>query len=168
MRSRIRILSLQKILVKIVTERGLIFAPIFFNNFYIPLQNCVKCVFHFLQIAQFFFSFLFLSLPSLWVQNKKVHIIYLMELNFSECNDPARPPMKGCNTKFLHWKLRRIVENIYFRIFTFLLIITDSSIVITEISINCSWNPVSIVLRNRVLTWFSPLTTLELGPLSQT
>jgi len=66
----------------------------------------------------------------------------------SECNDPARPPMKGCNTKFLHWKLRRIVENIYFRIFTFLLIITDISIVITEISINCSWNPVSIVLRN--------------------
>merc|ERR1719323_2974878 len=56
--------------------------------------------------------------------------------------------MKGCNTKFLHWKLRRIVENIYFRIFTFLLIITDISIVITEISINCSWNPVSIVLRN--------------------
>jgi len=66
----------------------------------------------------------------------------------SECNDPARPPMKGCNRKFLHWKLRRIVENIYFRVFTFLLIITDISIVITEISINCSWNPVSIVLRN--------------------
>ena len=66
----------------------------------------------------------------------------------SECNDPARPPVKGCNRKFLHWKLRRVVENIYFRIFTFLLIIIDIILVITEIIINCSWHPASIILRN--------------------
>ena len=66
----------------------------------------------------------------------------------SECNDPARPPVKGCNKKFFHWKLRRIVENIYFRIFTFLLIILDISLVIAEVHINCSWNPVSVIIRN--------------------
>ena len=48
----------------------------------------------------------------------------------TECNDPARPPVRGCNNKFIHWKLRRTVENIYFRIFTFLLIIIDICLVI--------------------------------------
>jgi len=66
----------------------------------------------------------------------------------SECNDPARPPVKGCNKKYFHWKLRRIVENIYFRIFTFLLILLDISLVIVEFYIGCSWNPVSIIIRN--------------------
>merc|ERR1711953_1155225 len=66
----------------------------------------------------------------------------------SECNDPARPPVRGCNKKFIHWKLRRTVENIYFRIFTFLLIIIDICLVITEISINCSSNQVSTIIRN--------------------
>eukprot|EP00092_Neocalanus_flemingeri_P005758 GFUD01006198.1.p1 GENE.GFUD01006198.1~~GFUD01006198.1.p1 ORF type:complete len:598 (-),score=127.12 GFUD01006198.1:1009-2802(-) len=66
----------------------------------------------------------------------------------SECNDPARPPVKGCNKKFFHWRLRRIVENIYFRIFTFLLILLDISLVIAEIYISCSWNPVSVIIRN--------------------
>ena len=66
----------------------------------------------------------------------------------SECNDPARPPVKGCNKKFFHWKLRRIVENIYFRIFTFLLILLDISLVIAEIYISCSWNPVSVIIRH--------------------
>ena len=40
------------------------------------------------------------------------------------------------------------MENIYFRILTFLLIIADVSLVVAEISINCSWHPVSIILRN--------------------
>ena len=66
----------------------------------------------------------------------------------SECNDPARPPVKGCNKKYFHWKLRRIVENIYFRIITFLLILLDIALVIAEIHISCSWNPVSIIIRN--------------------
>ena len=66
----------------------------------------------------------------------------------SECNDPARPPVKGCNKKFIHWKLRRIVENIYFRIFTLLLIILNICLVIAEITISCSWNPVSVIIRH--------------------
>ena len=64
----------------------------------------------------------------------------------SECNDPARPPVKGCNEKFFHWKLIRIVENISFRIF--FLILLDISLVIAEIYISCSWNPVSIIIRH--------------------
>jgi len=66
----------------------------------------------------------------------------------SERNDPARPPVRGWNKKFLHWRLRRAVENIYFRIFTFILIFGDISIVITEMVISCSGNPVSIILRH--------------------
>ena len=67
---------------------------------------------------------------------------------FSESNDPSRPPIKGCNRKFLHWKLKRIIENIYFRIFTLFLIILDIILVIVDISMNCSWHPVSIIIRN--------------------
>jgi len=66
----------------------------------------------------------------------------------SECNDPARHPQKGLNAAYLHWSLRRFVENIYFRVFTFLLIITDIILVITELAIDCSWHPASIILRN--------------------
>ena len=66
----------------------------------------------------------------------------------AECNDPARPPQKGCNAAYLHWTLRRFVENIYFRVFTFLLIITDIILVITELVIDCSWHPASIILRS--------------------
>ena len=65
----------------------------------------------------------------------------------SERNDPSRPPVRGCNKKFALWKLRRIVENIYFRIFTFLLIILDICLVVTEITINCSGSPVSTSVR---------------------
>eukprot|EP00092_Neocalanus_flemingeri_P009379 GFUD01010093.1.p1 GENE.GFUD01010093.1~~GFUD01010093.1.p1 ORF type:complete len:615 (+),score=137.39 GFUD01010093.1:290-2134(+) len=66
----------------------------------------------------------------------------------SERNDPARPPVRGCNQKFVLWKMRRIVENIYFRIFTFFLIVLDIGLVVTEIAISCSGNPVSIIIRH--------------------
>ena len=73
---------------------------------------------------------------------------YFKYFLFSESNDPSRPPIKGFNRKFLHWKLKRIVENIYFRIFTLFLIILDIILVIVDISMNCSWHPVSIIIRN--------------------
>jgi len=66
----------------------------------------------------------------------------------SERNDPARPPVRGCNKKFVLWKMRRIVENIYFRLFTFFLIVLDIGLVVTEIAISCSGNPVSIIIRH--------------------
>ena len=40
------------------------------------------------------------------------------------------------------------MENIYFRVFTFLLIITDIILVITELVIDCSWHPASVILRS--------------------
>ena len=66
----------------------------------------------------------------------------------SERNDPSRPPVRGCNKKFVLWKMRRIVENIYFRIFTLLLIVLDIGLVVTEMAISCSGNPVSIIIRH--------------------
>ena len=66
----------------------------------------------------------------------------------SDVNDPARPPVRGCNKKFVLWKMRRIVENIYFRLFTFLLIVLDIGLVVTELAISCSGNPVSIIIRH--------------------
>ena len=66
----------------------------------------------------------------------------------SERNDPSRPPVRGCNQKFVLWKMRRTVENIYFRIFTLLLIVLDIGLVVTEMVISCSGNPVSIIIRH--------------------
>ena len=66
----------------------------------------------------------------------------------SERNDPSRPPVKGCNKKFLHWKLRRTVENIYFRLFTFIFIFVDIGLVVAELAISCSGHPASIIIRN--------------------
>ena len=62
----------------------------------------------------------------------------------SERNDPARPPVRGCNQQFVLWKLRRTVQNIYFRLLTLFLIVLDIGLVVTDIS--CSGNPVSITI----------------------
>jgi len=61
--------------------------------------------------------------------------------------DPARPPSKGCNRRYLHWKLKRHVEHIYFRLLAMLLILVDISLVITELAISCPTDPTSKVLR---------------------
>jgi len=66
----------------------------------------------------------------------------------SELNDPARPPVRGCNKKFLHWKLLRIVENIYFRLLTFLLIFVDIGFVIAEMAISCAGDYTSTIIRH--------------------
>ena len=48
-------------------------------------------------------------------------------------NDPSRPPIPGCNVNYVKWKTRRVIESIWFRVFTFILILIDVSIVIVEI-----------------------------------
>ena len=54
---------------------------------------------------------------------------------------------RGLNKKYIHWKLRRIVENIFFRIFTFLLIFLDIGFVIAEIVISCAGDYSSTIIR---------------------
>jgi len=66
----------------------------------------------------------------------------------SHAPDPARPPIKGCNKKYLHWKLRRTVENIYFRLITLLLIALDISFIIVEVAISCAGSPTVEIIRN--------------------
>ena len=48
-------------------------------------------------------------------------------------SDPSRPPVPGWNVEYVKWKTRRIIESIWFRIFTFVLILLDVAIVIVEI-----------------------------------
>ena len=55
--------------------------------------------------------------------------------------------LRGCNKKYLHWKLRRTVENIYFRLITLLLIALDISFIIVEIAISCAGNPTVEIIR---------------------
>ena len=47
--------------------------------------------------------------------------------------DPSKPPNKGFNQEYILWRLRRIVESFWFRIFTFLLIIIDLIVVIIDL-----------------------------------
>jgi len=47
--------------------------------------------------------------------------------------DPSRPPEPGCNTEYLRWRLRRIVESLIFRLTTFFLIFLDVIIVIVDL-----------------------------------
>ena len=55
---------------------------------------------------------------------------------------------RGCNKKYLHWKLRRTVENIYFRLITLLLIALDISFIIVEVAISCAGSPTVEIIRN--------------------
>merc|ERR1719507_2209735 len=66
----------------------------------------------------------------------------------SHAPDPARPPIKGCNKKYLHWKLRRTVENIYFRLITLFLIALDIGFIMVEIAISCAGSPTVEIIRN--------------------
>ena len=47
--------------------------------------------------------------------------------------DPSKPPNKGCNQEYVFWRLRRIVESLWFRAFTFLLIVVDLIVVIIDL-----------------------------------
>ena len=49
-------------------------------------------------------------------------------------DDPSKPPSKGMNREYLRWKLRRIVESIYFRLTTILLILVDLIIVTIDLA----------------------------------
>ena len=52
------------------------------------------------------------------------------------------------NKKYLHWKLRRTVENIYFRLLTLLLIALDISFIIVEVAYSCAGNPTVELIRS--------------------
>ena len=49
--------------------------------------------------------------------------------------DPSRPPTRGANKEYLRWKLRRIVESIYFRATTIVLILVDLVVVIVDLAL---------------------------------
>jgi PTEN phosphatase family protein len=50
--------------------------------------------------------------------------------------DPSKPPRPGWNKDYLRWRLRRIIESIYFRLTTLLLILVDIVIVIVDLSLS--------------------------------
>merc|ERR1739844_156477 len=72
--------------------------------------------------------------------------------------DPSRPPQPGCNKGYLRWRLRRIVESLIFRLFTFFLIFLDVIIVIIDLATQDSKNPKNLnplQIVDLVLTlWF--------------
>jgi len=47
--------------------------------------------------------------------------------------DPSRPPVPGLNKEYITWKLRRIIESIFFRVLTLLLIVVDVIVVIVDL-----------------------------------
>ena len=48
--------------------------------------------------------------------------------------DPSRPPSKGMNKEYLRWRLRRLVESIYFRLTTIILILIDLIIITVDLA----------------------------------
>lgn len=49
--------------------------------------------------------------------------------------DPSKPPVPGINKEYIRWKLRRVIESIYFRFATLLFIVIDLIIVIIDLSL---------------------------------
>jgi PTEN phosphatase family protein len=49
-------------------------------------------------------------------------------------DDPARPPVPGWNLPYVRWCLRRIIESIWFRVITMLLILFDICVVIADLA----------------------------------
>lgn len=71
--------------------------------------------------------------------------------------DPSRPPEPGWNQDYVRWRLRRTVESLWFRVFTFVLIVIDIIVVIVDLvnnpGANLTFN--SLQLTDLILTvWF--------------
>ena len=49
--------------------------------------------------------------------------------------DPSRPPLPGCNVEYIRWRSRRVIESIFFRLSTLLLIFIDLIIVIVDLAL---------------------------------
>lgn len=49
--------------------------------------------------------------------------------------DPSRPPTRGANKEYLRWRLRRVVESIYFRASTLVLILIDLVVVTVDLAL---------------------------------
>ena len=50
--------------------------------------------------------------------------------------DPSKPPRPGWNAEYLRWRLRRIIESLYFRLATLILILVDIVIVIVDLALS--------------------------------
>ncbi len=48
--------------------------------------------------------------------------------------DPSKPPVPGCNADYLRFRLRRVVESLWFRAATLLLIVVDIIIIVVDLS----------------------------------
>eukprot|EP00092_Neocalanus_flemingeri_P006606 GFUD01007125.1.p1 GENE.GFUD01007125.1~~GFUD01007125.1.p1 ORF type:complete len:594 (-),score=150.38 GFUD01007125.1:72-1853(-) len=49
--------------------------------------------------------------------------------------DPSKPPVPGMNKEYLRWRLRRVIESIYFRFSTLLLIVIDLFVVVIDLAL---------------------------------
>jgi len=85
--------------------------------------------------------------------------------------DPSRPPEPGCNKEYARWRLRRIVESLFFRLATFFLIFLDVIIVIIDLVENGHktkgepLNPYEVI--DLILTiWFVVELTLRIVALT--
>mmetsp|Transcript_19367 Transcript_19367/g.23975 ORF Transcript_19367/g.23975 Transcript_19367/m.23975 type:complete len:584 (+) Transcript_19367:44-1795(+) len=57
-------------------------------------------------------------------------------LRISEIDDPSNPPTRGNNCEYYRWRLRRVIESIYFRVLTLTLIFIDVVIVCVDAASN--------------------------------
>eukprot|EP00094_Tigriopus_californicus_P011182 TCALIF_10791-PA protein Name:"Similar to TPTE2 Phosphatidylinositol 3,4,5-trisphosphate 3-phosphatase TPTE2 (Homo sapiens)" AED:0.03 eAED:0.03 QI:1078/0.83/0.57/1/0.66/0.57/7/173/580 len=58
--------------------------------------------------------------------------------DISSFNDPSKPPHKGCNCNYIRWcTLRFVIQSLLFRLFSFVLVIVDSFLIVTDIIIDC-------------------------------
>jgi len=50
-------------------------------------------------------------------------------------DDPSKPPVPGMNKEYIRWRLRRVIESIYFRFSTLLFIVIDLFIVVIDLAL---------------------------------
>ena len=74
-------------------------------------------------------------------------------------DDPSKPPSKGMNREFFRWKLRRIVESIYFRLTTIVLILVDLIIVTVDLAMG-SQAPYGLEISDFVFSLYFVLEIL--------
>lgn len=48
--------------------------------------------------------------------------------------DPSKPPVPGWNEEYVRWRLRRVIEGIYFRLTTLILIVVDLIIIVVDLA----------------------------------
>ena len=81
-------------------------------------------------------------------------------------DDPSKPPLPGLNKEYIFWRMRRLIESIYFRVATLILIVVDLIIVVVDLAVESYGLKVADLIFSLYFVMEVTLRVIVLSPAS--